>query len=241
MLFPIYLGGFPFKILILLKIKDVIMEKILIAGATGDTGKRIIEILNNSQTFDPVAMVRKKEQQEMFEDMDIKTVLANLEEDVDHAVKGMDKVIFCAGSGGDTGEEKTIAVDQNGAIRLIDASKKAGIKKFVMLSSMGADDPSQNEKMKTYLEAKKKADEHLRASGIPYTIVRPGALTDDMGLAKVKVAEKLNEKGEISRDDVAFLLVMSLADPLVKNQTFEAIEGEEPIKNALLDLSRQNN
>ena len=89
-----------------------------------------------------------------------------------------------------------------------------------------------------YLQAKKDADEHLKSSGLTYTIVRPGALTDDMGLAKVKVAEKLDVRGEISRDDVAFLLVMSLADPLVKNKTFEAIEGEEPIKSAILELSR---
>lgn len=216
------------------------MEKILIAGATGDTGKRIVEILNNSQSFEPVAMIRKKEQQEIFDDMEVQTVLANLEEDLDHAVKGIDKVIFAAGSGGETGEDKTIAVDQNGAIRLIDASKKAGIKKFVMLSAMGADDPSKAEDLKVYMKAKHEADEHLKNSGLPYTIVRPGALTDDMGLAKVKIAEKLNEKGEISRDDVAFLLVMSLADPLAKNQVFEAVEGEEPIKSALINLSREN-
>lgn len=214
------------------------MEKILIAGATGDTGKRIVEILKNSQSFEPVAMIRKKEQQEIFDDMEVETVMANLEEDLDHAVKGIDKVIFAAGSGGETGEDKTIAVDQEGAIKLIDASKKAGVKKFVMLSAMGADDPSKAKELKVYMEAKHKADEHLKNSGLSYTIVRPGALTDDMGLAKVKVAEKLDEKGEISRDDVAFLLVMSLADPLVQNKIFEAVEGEEPIKSALMNLSR---
>ena len=217
------------------------MEKILIAGATGDTGKRIVEILKSSNSFEPVAMIRKKEQQEIFDDMEVETVLANLEDELDHAVKGIDKVIFAAGSGGETGEDKTIAVDQNGAIKLIDASKKAGVKKFVMLSSMGADDPSQAKDLKVYLEAKHKADEHLKNSGVTYTIVRPGPLTDDMGLAKVKIAEKLKSRGEISRDDVAFLLVMSLADPLAKNQVFEAIEGETPIKTALIDLSRPNN
>lgn len=214
------------------------MEKILIVGATGDTGKRVIEILRNSQSFKPVAMVRKEEQKEIFEDMEIETVLADLEKDVDHALEGMDKIIFAAGSGGNTGDEKTIAVDQNGAIKIIDAAKKAGIKKFIMLSSMGADDPSSHPTLKTYLEAKKKADEHLIESGLPYTILRPGALNDDLGLAKVKLAEKLNQQGEISRDDVAFLLVMSLADPLVKNKIIEAIEGKESIKSAIIEASR---
>lgn len=214
------------------------MEKILIVGATGQTGKRVIEILNNTESFEPVAMIRKEEQKEIFEDMDVKWVLGNLEEKVDHALKGIDKVIFAAGSGGGTGEDKTIAVDQEGAIKIIDAAKKAKVKKIVMLSSMGADDPSQHKELEVYLKAKKKADEHLRDSGISYTIIRPGRLTDDLGLAKVKLAEKLNEQGEISRDDVAFLLVMSLADPLLKNKTVEALEGEESLKSAIIDASR---
>lgn len=214
------------------------MEKILIVGATGDTGKRVIEILRSSQSFEPVAMVRKEEQKEIFEDMEVSTVLADLEGDVDHALKGIDKVIFAAGSGGNTGEDKTIAVDQEGAIKIIDAAKKARVKKFVMLSAMGADEPSKHKKLEHYLEAKKKADEYLMESGIPFSILRPGALTDDIGLAKVKLGKKLNEEGEISRDDVAFLLVMSLADPLIKNRIIEALEGKESIKSAIIEASR---
>ncbi|AVR44557.1 NAD-dependent dehydratase [Christiangramia fulva] len=213
------------------------MEKILIAGATGDTGKRVIEILNNSQNFTPVAMIRDEAQQQIFDDMEVETVHADLEKEVDHALKGIDKVIFAAGSGGHTGPEKTTAVDQDGAIKLIDAAKKAKVKKFIMLSAMGTDKPEENKELEHYLKAKKKADDHLKASGLTYTIVRPGRLTHDMGVAKVKVAEKLNERGEIARDDVAFLLVMSLADPLVKNMEFEALEGDEPIKQALIEIS----
>lgn len=214
------------------------MERVLVVGATGQTGKRIIEILNSSSTFEPYAMIRNEEQRQMFEDMDVETVMGDLENDVDQTTQGMDKVIFAAGSGGKTGEDKTIAIDQNGAIKMIDASKKAKVKKFVMLSSMGADKPESNKDLKVYLEAKQTADEYLKNSGLAYTIVRPGALNDDLGLAKVKLAEKLDEQGEISRDDVAFLLVMSLADPLVKNKTFEALEGKESIKNAIIELSR---
>ncbi len=215
------------------------MENILIAGATGDTGKRVIEILNNSENFSPLAMIRKEEQRQMFEDMEVEAILGDLEKDVSHTMKGVDKVIFAAGSGGDTSDEKTTKVDLEGAKKLIDAAKEAKVKKFVMLSSMGADDPSKNEDLRHYLEAKHEADEYLKKSGLNYTIVRPGALTDDLGLAKVEVAKgSLNKRGEISRDDVAFILVMSLADPLVKNMTFEAIEGNEPIKSALIDLSQ---
>jgi uncharacterized protein YbjT (DUF2867 family) len=214
------------------------MERVLVVGATGQTGKRIIEILNSSSIFEPYAMIRNDDHRQMFEDMDVETVMGDLEKDVDQTAQGMDKVIFAAGSGGTTGEDKTIAVDQNGAIKMIDASKKAKVKKFVMLSSMGADKPDSNKDLKVYMEAKKTADEHLRNSGLSYTILRPGKLNDDMGLAKVKLAEKLDENGEISRDDVAFLLVMSLADPLVKNKTIEALEGKEPIKSAIIAQSR---
>lgn len=213
------------------------MENILIAGATGHTGKRVIEILNSTENFSPVAMVRKEEQKQIFEDMEVESIIADLEENLDHTMQGIDKVIFAAGSGSKTSPEKTTTVDKEGAIKLIDAAKKANVKKFILLSSMGADNPGQNKDMEHYLQAKHDADEHLRKSGLNYTIVRPGALNDDMGLAKVKIAEKLNERGEISRDDVAFLLVMSLADPLAKNMTFEALEGEESIKSALLELS----
>lgn len=213
------------------------MEKILIAGATGQTGKRIIEILNSSQNFNPVAMIRKEEQKQIFDDMGVESVLADLEGDVKPAFKGIDKVIFAAGSGGSTGPEKTTAVDEKGAIKMIDAAKENNVKKFVMLSAMGTDNPEDGGDLEHYLRAKKKADDHLRESGVPFTIVQPGSLSDELGRARVKVAEKLGEYGEIARDDVAFLMVMSLADPLTKNMSFEALEGETPVKQALIELS----
>lgn len=216
------------------------MEKILIAGATGQTGKRVVEILNNTENFKPVAMIRKEEQKQIFDDMDVESVMADLEGDIDHAFKGIDRAIFAAGSGGSTGPEKTTAVDLEGAKKMVDGAKKHKVKKFIMLSAMGTDQPEKGGDLQHYLEAKKEADEYLVDSGIVYTIVQPGALTDDMGLAKVKLAPKLNERGEISRDDVAFLLVMCLADPLGKNMAFQALEGKESIKSALVELSQNN-
>ncbi|MBI6117230.1 SDR family oxidoreductase [Salegentibacter maritimus] len=216
------------------------MEKILIAGSTGQTGKRVIEILNNTQNFKPVAMIRKEEQKQIFDDMEVESIIADLEGDIDHAFKGIDRVIFAAGSGSKTGPEKTTAVDQEGAKKMVDAAKKHNVKKFIMLSSMGTDNPEEGGDLEHYLKAKKEADDYLVDSGIVYTILQPGRLTDDMGLAKVKLAPKLKERGEISRDDVAFLLVMCLADPLGKNMAFQALEGEESIKSALVELSQNN-
>ena len=104
------------------------MEKILVAGATGTTGNIIVELLDQSQYFEPIAMVRKEDQKSQFEKKNIKTVMGDLEGDVSGAVKGMDKVIFAAGSGG----KKVVEVDQEGAKKLIDASSKNDIKKFVL-------------------------------------------------------------------------------------------------------------
>lgn len=207
-------------------------ENILVAGANGTTGKKIVTYLKESQYFNPVAMVRKAEQQKQFEIQDIDTVLGDLEEDVADVVKGIDKVIFAAGSGGHTGPEKTTAVDQEGAKSLIDASKKAGIKKFVMLSSINADDPSSSDKLQHYLEAKKNADEHLMNSGLNYTIVRPGSLTNDSGTREIKASKKV-DYGEITRDDVAYTLVHVLNDDVAQNAVFEMIEGDTRIEDAI--------
>ncbi|WP_435415227.1 SDR family oxidoreductase [Polaribacter aestuariivivens] len=205
------------------------MENILVAGANGTTGKKIVNLLESSQYFNPIAMVRKETQKKQFEDKGIKTVLADLEKEVSHTTKGIDKIIFAAGSGG----KKVKEVDQEGAKKLIDAAKKDNIKKFVMLSSMGADHPEKAKDLKEYLEAKQNADIYLRKSNIPYSIVRPGALTDEKGTGKIKLDKKLNTSGEISRTDVAQTLVHVLHDSAFVNDTFEILEGETLIGESI--------
>jgi uncharacterized protein YbjT (DUF2867 family) len=205
------------------------MENVLVAGANGTTGKKIVNLLEASQYFEPIAMIRDESQKEQFEKRNIKTVLADLEKDVSHAVKNIDKIVFAAGSGG----KKVEAVDENGAKRLIDAGKNADIKKFVMLSSLGADSPEKAADLKAYLKAKHNADEYLKKSELIYSIVRPGALTDEKGKGKIRLAEKLNESGSISRDDVAQVLVSALHDNALINKTVEIIEGETMISIAI--------
>lgn len=205
-------------------------KKVLVAGANGTTGRIIIDLLRQSDTYTPVAMVRKPEQRERFEREQVETVLADLTEDLSQVVTDVTKVIFAAGSGG----EKVVEVDQQGAKRLIDAAKQAGIEKFVMLSSMGADDPSQGGKLKDYLSAKHHADEYLRASDLHYVIVRPGALTNEDGRGKIKLGSQLDKGGDISRADVANTLVAVLDDGVMLNHTFEILGGETPIEQAVL-------
>jgi uncharacterized protein YbjT (DUF2867 family) len=204
-------------------------QNILVAGANGTTGRIIIELLKDSDVYRPIAMVRKQEQKDRFEKENVSVVLADLEQDLNHAVTNADKVIFAAGSKG----ENVIGVDQEGAKRLIDASKNAGAKKFIMLSTMGADDPSVSDTLEDYLRAKQNADNYLKDSGLNYTIVRPGSLTDKEGTGKIQLKEKIENHGSITRADVAETLVKALKDDVKHNQVFEILAGETLIENAL--------
>jgi uncharacterized protein YbjT (DUF2867 family) len=204
-------------------------KNVLVAGANGTTGRIIIDLLKKSKTYQPIAMVRKQDQKDHFEKQGVAAVLADLEENVSQSVKNADKVIFAAGSNG----KNVTDVDQEGAKRMIDATKKVGVSKFVMLSSMGASTPSANKDMEAYMQAKQNADEHLKASGLSYSIVRPGALTDDDGTGKIELKEKLEKRGSISRADVAKTLVAALEDDVKQHQTFEILNGEVPIEKAV--------
>ncbi|SKB29986.1 Uncharacterized conserved protein YbjT, contains NAD(P)-binding and DUF2867 domains [Salegentibacter holothuriorum] len=204
-------------------------KNVLVAGANGSTGRIIIDILKESEKYQPIAMLRKQEQKEHFEKENVAAVLGDLEEDLNETVKGANKVIFAAGSGG----KKVIEVDQEGAKRFTDAAKNAGVEKFVMLSSMGADNPTISKELEGYLRAKGNADDYLRKSGLDYTIVRPGALTDKDGSGKIQLKEKLEKQESISRANVARTLVEVLDDDVKQNQIFEILDGETPIEKAV--------
>ncbi len=205
-------------------------EHVLVAGATGSTGKIIIDILKTSKDYEPIAMLRKSEQKGYFEQREVKTVLGDLEEDLTHTVAHADKVIFAAGSKG----KNVKGVDQDGAKKLIDVSEEKGIKKFVMLSSMGADNPSLSKELEAYLKAKQNADEHLKNSDLNYTILRPGGLTDEDGTGEIKLKDKLNTFGKISRENVAKTIVKVLKDETKDKETFEILDGKTPIEDAVV-------
>ena len=207
--------------------------KVLIAGANGKIGRRLIPhlVADNIQVRAMVRDLRQKADLALLGAHEV--VEADLEGDCSEALEGQDVVIFTAGSGPHTGPEKTIDVDQNGAISLIDQAKELGVGRFIMVSSMRADDPASGpEKLRHYFAAKGKADDHLRASGLNYTIVRPGRLTEEPPLGKVEVAEKLKNFGDISREDVAKVL-SETTRRMFHNKEFDVIAGQTPIRDAL--------
>jgi uncharacterized protein YbjT (DUF2867 family) len=192
--------------------------KILIAGATGDTGLRLTRQLSKTE-HEPIAMHRASS--------DISGLpegVARREADLT-ALKGdecdgVDVVVFAAGSGGDTGAEMTDKVDRDGARRLVDIAGEAGVKRFVMLSSVGAGDPDPDSELGHYLEAKHDADEHLIASGLAYTIVRPVALTDDDGSRNVRLGDEVDPQGKAARGDVAAVLARAATGPELEGRVF---------------------
>ncbi|MEF2096289.1 SDR family oxidoreductase [Bacillus sp. CFBP9009] len=211
---------------------------ILIAGANGTTGKQIIGELSKNPQMTVYGMIRKEEQAQTIKELGGHPILADLEGNVDKAVDNMEVIIFAAGSGPKTGPDKTTAVDKNGAIKLVDAAKKKGIERFVMLSSVGSDHPEQaQEGMRHYLEAKHDADEHLKASGLTYTIVRPVALTNEQAIGKIFADEKVDHTNKsIPRADVAAVLAQSVTEEKTFNKTFEIFSGTLPIKEALHNI-----
>ncbi|WP_408958337.1 SDR family oxidoreductase [Natrinema sp. 74] len=209
-------------------------ESVLIAGAHGGVGQHVTLLLGDSDRT-ARAMVRDESQVDEMETLGGEPVVADLTADVDHAVEGCDAIVFAAGSSGDD----VYGVDRDGAINLIDAAVEAGVNRFVMLSSMGADDPESGpEPLRDYLIAKAEADEYLRNSGLTYTIVRPGELTDEEGTGTIRASEGLElGEGDIPREDVARTLVTAIDCEPVYGETFEILSGDDAIEDALEAVS----
>src|ERR1700712_4636035 len=148
-------------------------------------------------------------------------------------LSGADAVVFAAGAGPNSDAARKLTVDRDGATLLIAAAKQAGTARYVMVSAMGTDsfDPDSAEIFQVYLRAKSEADAALRESGLDWTIVRPGGLTNDPGTGKISVGETV-DRGTIPRADVAAIIVSSLGGLAVGKQ-FEVISGQTPIADAL--------
>jgi uncharacterized protein YbjT (DUF2867 family) len=124
-------------------------------------------------------------------------------------------------------------MDLGGAVKLIAAAKAAGIRRYVIVSSVNADpNAAGDDVFSVYLRAKGEADAELAASGLDYTIVRPGHLTNEHGTGRVTIGDDVG-RGEIPRDDVAAVLAAVLHEPDTAGRTFELISGDVPVDDAL--------
>lgn len=177
---------------------------ILVAGATGKTGVQLVKDLLD-QGHKPTALVRESSDTSDLPD-GVNLRQGDLTDLKSGVCDGMDVVVFAAGSGGSTGPEMTDKVDRDGAKRLVDLAREAGVSRFVMLSSVGADQSDPEGDLARYLKAKHEADEHLKASGLTCAILRPVALTNDGRSDSVVLGGDVDKSAKASRADVAHLL-----------------------------------
>jgi uncharacterized protein YbjT (DUF2867 family) len=213
--------------------KEVLAMRVLVAGANGQVGHHAVRFLVEAG-HEAWAMIRDEAQSSDLEALGGVPIVADLEGEVAHTVEGCNAIIFSAGGGPGSGAEKKETVDRQGAVKLIEAAQEYGIRRFVMVSTMGANDPeSGSEEMQPYFLAKARADETLQESGLDYTIVRPGSLTNEDGTGTIEAAAHLGRRGEIPREDVARILVAVLEKENTFDKTFEVLSGDTPIEEAL--------
>ncbi|USD29368.1 SDR family oxidoreductase [Pseudoalteromonas sp. SCSIO 43201] len=207
--------------------------KTLIIGASGQIGKMTTKKMLE-QGHDVVALVRNKDKLADIESEQLTITEQDLENDFSAAFDNIEQVIFSAGSGGETGADKTLLIDLWAAIKAIDYAVKANVKHFIMVSSIGADDPDNIEsEIKPYLVAKHMADQYLQRSIVNYTIVRPGTLLNEPATGGFSTSRTANrEDAVINRENVADALAY-LATLHPQNLTFELFNGEQPLKQAL--------
>ena len=211
---------------------------ILVAGGHGKIALRLLGLLA-AQGHTARGLIRSPEHAADLQAVGAVPVLGDLENDetLDAYVKGAEAVVFAAGAGPGSGAARKRTVDLGGAVKLADAAKAQGVRRYVIVSSIGADNPAAaGDSMRVYLEAKAEADEYVRASGLDYTIVRPGSLTDDPGTGLVTASTTLGNRGPVPRADVAAVLAATLTTPATIGKTFELFAGDTAIAEALAAL-----
>jgi len=210
--------------------------KVAIAGGHGKIALRLTKLLSE-RGDEVISLIRNPDHAEDVREAGGEPVVCDLEEaevgDVAKAIDAADAVVFAAGAGPGSGTARKETMDYGGAAKLIEAAKKRGIERYVMVSSMGADpDAEGDDSFSVYRRAKGRADQALQESGLAYTIVRPTRLTDEPGTGKVTIGEGL-ESSEIPRDDVAAVIAAVLANPATAEWTFELTSGDTPIEEAV--------
>ena len=158
------------------------------------------------------------------------------EDDLAPFVEGADAVVFAAGAGPGSGAGRKQTVDLGAAVKLLEAARATGARRYVMVSAIGASHPDGiTEAMRPYYDAKIEADRRLADSDLDWTIVRPGSLTDAAGTGRIRAGEDIGT-GQIARADVAATLAAVLATNSTIRKTFDLIEGDTPVDEAVRSI-----
>jgi len=211
---------------------------VLIAGGHGQIARHLIRRLSRAG-HTARALIRNPAHAADIEADGGVPVLCDLEADeVTPHVGAADAIVFAAGAGPGSGPDRKETVDHQGAVKCVEAAEELGVARFVIVSSIGAQDPEGGpEAMLPYLRAKAAADERVAGSALDWTIVRPGSLGDGPGTGRVDVSTALGRRGPVTREDVAHVLAATLEAPNTIRVTFELFEGEVPVELAVRDLA----
>jgi uncharacterized protein YbjT (DUF2867 family) len=211
--------------------------EVLVAGGHGQVARHLLRMLARDGHRGR-GLIRNPAHAADLESLGAEPVLCDLEADDPRPHMGAaDAIVFAAGAGPGSGPERKRTVDYGAAVKLIDAASELGVARYVMVSSMGTEDIEHAaEGMRPYLQAKRDADEALMASGLDWTIVRPGRLTDTPGTGRIDAARALGRRGEITREDTALTVLEALQAPNTIRVAFEVLEGATPVREALAAL-----
>jgi uncharacterized protein YbjT (DUF2867 family) len=215
--------------------------RIVIAGGHGQIALRLERLLA-ARGDEAAGIIRRPEQGDDLRAAGAEPVLCDLEsasvEEVAAHLQGADAAVFAAGAGPGSGTARKETVDKAAAILFADAAERAGVRRHVVVSAMGAD-PSHpgDDVFDVYLRAKGEADEHVRTrTGLDWTILRPGMLTNDAGTGLVRL-EASTGRGPIPRDDVAATLAELVDTPATAGLTLELISGSTPVSVAVKSVA----
>jgi nucleoside-diphosphate-sugar epimerase len=214
-------------------------SEVAIAGAHGQIGRRLARLLVDRG--DSVrGLIRNPDHADDVRADGAKPVVCDLEsasvDEIAAALDGADAVVFAAGAGPGSGAERKWTMDRDGAVKLLEAAAAVGARRYVIVSSIGAESPPDDDDVfSVYLRAKAEADAAVAASDRDWTIVRPGSLTDDAGTGRVTLsADPVRDR--VPRDDVAAVLAAVLAEPRSAGTTLYVIGGDDPIDEALAEV-----
>ncbi|MGW0547018.1 SDR family oxidoreductase [Streptomyces altiplanensis] len=215
--------------------------RIVIAGGHGQIALRLERLLA-ARGYEVAGIVRDSGQSEDLREAGAEPVVLDLEsasaEQVAEVLEGADAAVFAAGAGPGSGTGRKDTVDRGAAVLFADAAERAGVRRFLVVSSMGADpERAGDEVFDAYLRAKGAADADVRSrTGLDWTILRPGSLTNDAGTGLVRLGASTG-RGPVTRDDVAAVLAELLETPSTAGLTLELVSGPVPVTVAVKDVA----
>jgi uncharacterized protein YbjT (DUF2867 family) len=217
--------------------------RIVIAGGHGKIAL-LLERLLAERGDQAVGLIRNPAHAAELRQAGAEAVVCDLEaasaDDVAGLLSGADAVVFAAGAGPGSGALRKDSVDRAASVLLADAAERAGVRRFVQVSSMGAGAPPRpgtDEVWAAYITAKTAAETDLSARDLDWTILRPGGLTDAPATGKVRLAPPPTDGGTVTRADVAAVIVALLDEPGTRRQTLELAGGDTPVAAAVHSVS----